>query len=555
MNKDPIPISTTQSLLFHLDEVRLCQVPSGGETLKERNPLHTLMVVTQGQAGGMTDDYRKFHLVPGRAFLVCPQSGYQLQNETECTLIYYRLSFSAIQMRGMHPQLYNGELASRLGELTAHPLTRILRLVKLMEEAEISSNELGDYKRQLCFQELMVLLLQHNIQPESVNVDGTKLVEDTLTYIHSHYMERISVRQLAELAGVMYQQYTRIFQQLTGKKPLDYLNELRIERSKEWLRNTDAPLREIAHLVGFQDEYYFNRRFRQMTGQAPRQYSKSTLGLVHVRDWLGNSVEIPQRPRRIVYHGETFGDLVALGVDAVEGSALLEERIKIGEKLSNVVDVGFLIDVAKLGELEPDLIILASSDEEQYNKAMGIAPTVTFDSFAPLEERLHTLGNLLGVRVVAEQWLENYKERTEQMWMRLSEELQPGESASVFITDRGGRFFVMGTIGLPATLYHKSGFQAPSSIGQLLDRGVSYMEISIDDLTHFAGDRIFMVLTKEASSRQAAYELAESKVWKGLPAVRSGHAYWVEDCEWNYGDALTSIHILDMLPDLLTRSS
>lgn len=292
-----------------------------------------------------------------------------------------------------------------------------------------------------------------------------------------------------------------------------------------------------------------------MTGQTPRQYSLVAPGRIRIRDWMGRNVEIPAMPRRIVYHGETFGDLLALGVEAVGGSAFWEQRSVLGDRLQNVMDIEFSINVAKLVELEPDLIILASSDEEQYNKAAGIAPTVTFNTFAPLEQRLLKLGDLLGKRMAAEQWLETYRERSEQMWQMLKGELAQGESASVFVTARGGRLFVMGTIGLSVMLYHRSGFQAPSSIGQLLSEGISYLEISAEDLPAFAGDRIFMVLTNEASSRQAAYELAGSKLWKSLPAVRSELAYWVEDSEWNYGDAFTSSSLLEKLPALLRRSS
>ena len=74
-------------------------------------------------------------------------------------------------------------------------------------------------------------------------------------------MDNITVKQLAQLAHVAPWKYTTIFQELTGKKPLDFLTELRINHSKELLTHTNSPLRDIASQVGFSDEYYFNRRF------------------------------------------------------------------------------------------------------------------------------------------------------------------------------------------------------------------------------------------------------------------------------------------------------
>lgn len=141
------------------------------------------------------------------------------------------------------------------------------------------------------------------------------------------------------------------------------------------------------------------------------------------------------------------------------------------------------------------------------------------------------------------------------MWHMLRGELAPGESASVFIADRGGRLFVMGDIGLPKTLYHESGFRAPIYIEQLISKGRYYMEIKPDDLSALSGDRIFMVLSSEESSREAAYKLANSRLWQDLPAVRAGRAYWVEDKSWNYGDAMTCERLVEQLPALLLRSS
>lgn len=71
--------------------------------------------------------------------------------------------------------------------------------------------------------------------------------------------------------------------------------------------------------VGFSDEYYFSRRFRQKTGMTPGQYARSQQRRITVTDWTGHSVDIPERPKRVVYHGETLGDVLALGVKPVGG--------------------------------------------------------------------------------------------------------------------------------------------------------------------------------------------------------------------------------------------
>ncbi|TNJ67706.1 helix-turn-helix domain-containing protein [Paenibacillus hemerocallicola] len=552
MSNPIIPSMFRRSLLFHLETVRMHRVPPGKAESPEPRDAYTLFVVLEGETE-LTEGGRLLHMLPGAAFLSGPQNHIALRNIAAGSFDYCVMTFAAIEVRERIPHTYAEEPKAGAGYLLASPLNRVLRLIEQIVKDSPSPGEIDEYRRQACFQEMMALLIEFNYKSE--NRSAAKLVDDSLAYMHAHYMEDISVRQLAKLADVPQHQYTSVFQQATGKKPLDYLNGLRIERSKERLRASDAPLREIARQVGYRDEYYFSRRFRQLTGRTPRQYTLTPPERVKVRDWLGRTVEVPESPRRIVYHGETVGDLLALGAEVVGGSAFWSQRSVLGNLLRDVVDVGFMIDEDKLRGLKPDLIILASSDENKYGKAAAIAPTVTFDSFAPLRDRMSVLGNLLGLRHSAEQWLNTYEERSARMWHRLRDELAPGESASVFIADRCGKFFVMGAIGLPKTLYHDSGFRAPSYIGQLISQGRFYKEIVPRDLPALAGDRIFMVLTSEESSRKAAYALANSKLWQDLPAVRAGRVYWVEDESWNYGDALTCDRLVEQLPALLLQSS
>ncbi|BBH19057.1 hypothetical protein Back11_04020 [Paenibacillus baekrokdamisoli] len=208
MTKQPAPSSVARSLLLHLKDSGMYQVLHGGRTEENSSSLHTLIVVTQGQAKFMTDN-RELRLLPGMAFLAGPESSFQLQNEMEGVLIYFCLFFSAIGMRGLEPYVHKSELAPGLKNLMAYPLTRSLRLLELLAEEDRLLSELEDYKRQLCFQELMVLLLQYNLETKSVS--GSSLVEETLIFMQTHYMERITVRQLAELAGIPHHQYSRYF--------------------------------------------------------------------------------------------------------------------------------------------------------------------------------------------------------------------------------------------------------------------------------------------------------------------------------------------------------
>jgi AraC-like DNA-binding protein len=65
---------------------------------------------------------------------------------------------------------------------------------------------------------------------------------------------------------------SRKFSQSTGKKFRDTLQEIRIREAKRLLKETKAPLEEVARLAGYTHQTYFNAKFKAATGKTPSAY-------------------------------------------------------------------------------------------------------------------------------------------------------------------------------------------------------------------------------------------------------------------------------------------
>jgi len=79
---------------------------------------------------------------------------------------------------------------------------------------------------------------------------------------------------LAREAGVSPKYLCRIFSQLTGKSPVEYLNEYRVERACALLSDTDLPILDIGLSCGFNDQSYFIKTFKRYKGKTPGGYRK-----------------------------------------------------------------------------------------------------------------------------------------------------------------------------------------------------------------------------------------------------------------------------------------
>lgn len=96
-----------------------------------------------------------------------------------------------------------------------------------------------------------------------------RMLED---YIEQNYMRDIPLEELCHLLSVTPQHLCRIFQRSMGKRPVEYINEIRLRHVREYLAGSDYPIAQIAEWCGFQSASYMGRLFRKETGMSPGEY-------------------------------------------------------------------------------------------------------------------------------------------------------------------------------------------------------------------------------------------------------------------------------------------
>lgn len=110
---------------------------------------------------------------------------------------------------------------------------------------------------------------------EQVKCDAGELFEVITDYIHGHYMQDLSVSELAQYGGVNENRLFYVFQKYCGMGAGDYLRAFRLNRAREMLVTSDTPVFVIAEQVGYTNALYFSRIFKQYFGTAPSRYRKS----------------------------------------------------------------------------------------------------------------------------------------------------------------------------------------------------------------------------------------------------------------------------------------
>ena len=77
---------------------------------------------------------------------------------------------------------------------------------------------------------------------------------------------------MARLVYLSPAYFSRVFKQEVGESFTGYLNRVRIDHSRSLLRRKELRLVDIALMVGFEDQSYFTKVFKKITGLSPLQY-------------------------------------------------------------------------------------------------------------------------------------------------------------------------------------------------------------------------------------------------------------------------------------------
>ena len=102
-----------------------------------------------------------------------------------------------------------------------------------------------------------------------------EVVEKCIDFLKSNYGEFISLDMLAEKFGISKQWLIARFNECTGKSPMKYLSEIRVQNAKSLLINSALPVGLVAMQCGFENVYYFSNAFKKYTNVSPTCYRKN----------------------------------------------------------------------------------------------------------------------------------------------------------------------------------------------------------------------------------------------------------------------------------------
>jgi two-component system response regulator YesN len=107
---------------------------------------------------------------------------------------------------------------------------------------------------------------------DETNKKGSKLIQDVIEYSHLNYYNNISLKSLSSMLDINTSYLGQLFKKEVGKSFAEYINQYRIKKAIEYLKDTNMKVYEICEEVGFTNYQYFVKIFKKYTGSTPSDY-------------------------------------------------------------------------------------------------------------------------------------------------------------------------------------------------------------------------------------------------------------------------------------------
>jgi len=125
-----------------------------------------------------------------------------------------------------------------------------------------------------CLMHFLASLKYINQFREIKKAKQSDLIQKSIRFMKDNLEKKITLDDIAQQAGYSASHFSAFFAHKTSYSPIEYYNQLKIQRACSYLQFSDMKIKEIAFRLGYFDPFHFSKSFKQEMEITPKEYRK-----------------------------------------------------------------------------------------------------------------------------------------------------------------------------------------------------------------------------------------------------------------------------------------
>lgn len=199
-----------------------------------------------------------------------------LSNANNIVILPKGVSYKWRCTRSGHYSVIEFDSESESEEILSFSLKSSEKILKLFKNLELKRMQDKENSGLESMKDLYtVLSMLAAVEPKKYQpTEKHQKLATALEYMTQNYNIKIRNDELAALTGVSTVYFRKLFTEVMGQSPIDYIQSLRIQKAKEMLQSDYGSITDVASALGYQSIYDFSRAFKKRVGMSPIQYKK-----------------------------------------------------------------------------------------------------------------------------------------------------------------------------------------------------------------------------------------------------------------------------------------
>jgi len=388
------------------------------------------------------------------------------------------------------------------------------------------------FRCQIDFQELIVNIFMMHSRSGS---HSCMSMEEIRQYMEEHFREDMTIESLASQVKRSPKYFSALFKKKYDCTVVEYISKLRLQEARKLMQRGDLKIRDIAHRVGYKDEFYFSRKFKKETGLSPIHYMKNAKSgiIAYHSGILGQLLPLdlipyasPLHPKWTAYYYQTYRREIALHLSAYRVNEEWQHNLELISR-------------------EPAELIITSVciNSEERSVLEAKAPVLYVPETMNWREQFLHIAAYLGETWQAKAWLDTYDEQIHYMRDQLGNRQESRTAAVIrFVNDR---LYVESDNRLFSLLYEELLFLHSKPAVMACNQNVTW-----EQLASLEADVLFVLVRQDPETRKNWLRLQKQVQWQQIRAVQMQNVIVINSDPWLEESAHAQLRKLQSLQTL-----